>query len=48
LNKGRPAALDRDSKLTAAFQAIAFDLAGIRVEKVAEPQRGGIFGLLRK
>src|SRR5262249_7264219 len=43
LNKGRPVALDRDSKLTTAFQTIAFDLAGIRLEKIAEPQRGGIF-----
>jgi len=49
LNKGRPIALDRDSKLTAAFLALAYDLAGIRVEKAAEPQRGsGLFGLLRK
>ena len=48
LNKGRPFALDRDNKLTPAFQAMAFDLAGIRVEKISEPQRGGLFGLLRK
>jgi len=48
LNKGRPIALDKDSRLTAAFQAMAFDLAGIRVEKTTEPQRGGLFGLLRK
>jgi pilus assembly protein CpaE len=48
LNKGRPIALDRDNKLTPAFQAIAFDLAGIRTEKISEPQRGGLFGLLRK
>jgi pilus assembly protein CpaE len=48
LNKGRPIALDKDNKLTPAFQAMAFDLAGIRVERVTEPQRGGLFGLLRK
>jgi pilus assembly protein CpaE len=48
LNKGRPVALDKDNKLTPAFQAMAFDLAGIRVEKIVEPQRGGLFGLLRK
>jgi pilus assembly protein CpaE len=49
LNKGRPISLDRDSKLTTAFQALAFDLAGIRLEKAAEPQRGTrLFGLLRK
>ena len=49
LNKGRPMALDKDNKLTAAFQQMAYDLAGIRVEKVVEHTRaGGIFGLLRK
>jgi pilus assembly protein CpaE len=48
LNKGRPIALEKDNKLTSAFQAMAFDLAGIRVEKISEPQRGGLFGLLRK
>ena len=48
LNKGRPIALDKDNKLTPAFQAMAFDLAGIRVEKIHEPHRGGLFGLLRK
>jgi pilus assembly protein CpaE len=48
LNKGRPVALDRDSKLTQAFQNLAFDLAGIRVEKVVEQKGGGLFGRLRK
>ena len=33
LNKGRPIALDKDNKLTPAFQAMAFDLAGIRRRK---------------
>ena len=33
LNKGRPLALDGDGKLGEAFQAIAYDLAGIRVEE---------------
>jgi len=49
LNKGRPVVLDRDNKLTPAFQSMAYDLAGMRVEKVAEaPRSGGLFGLLRK
>jgi len=49
LNKGRPISLDRDSKLTTAFQSLAYDLAGIHLEKAAEPQRGTrLFGLLRK
>jgi pilus assembly protein CpaE len=48
LNKGRPIVIDKDQKLTPAFQAIAFDLAGIRIEKHREAQRGGLFGLLRK
>ncbi len=49
LNKGRPVALDRDNKLTPAFQSMAYDLAGMRVEKAAEaPRSGGLFGLLRK
>ena len=45
LNKGRPIALDKDNKLSPAFQAMAFDLAGVRVEKAAEAPRSG--GLLR-
>lgn len=49
LNKGRPLALEKDSKLTPAFQSIAFDLAGIRVEKVVEKEKaGGLFGFMRK
>jgi pilus assembly protein CpaE len=49
LNKGRPVALDRDNKLTLAFQSMAYDLAGMRAEKVTEaPRSGGLFGLLRK
>jgi pilus assembly protein CpaE len=49
LNKGRPVVLDRDNKLTPAFQSMAYDLAGMRAEKVAEaPRSGGLFGLLRK
>ena len=33
----------------AAFQSMAYDLAGMRPEKVAEaPRSGGLFGLLRK
>ncbi len=49
LNKGRPLALDKDSKLAPAFQSIAFDLAGIRVEKPVEKEKsGGLFGFMRK
>ena len=49
LNKGRPIALDKDSKLAPAFQSMAFDLAGIRVEKPAEKEKsGGLFGFIRK
>ncbi len=45
LNRGRPIALDKDTKLTPAFQSMAFDLAGIRVEKVIETPKGGsLFG----
>lgn len=45
LNRGRPVALDKDSKLTPAFQTIAFDLAGIRtVKSVETPKSGSIFG----
>jgi septum formation inhibitor-activating ATPase MinD len=49
LNKGRPIALDKENKLTPAFQALAFDLAGVRVEKPLESQKsGGLFGWGRK
>ena len=49
LNKGRPVALDKDNKLAPAFQSLAFDLVGARVEKSIEaPRSGGLFGLLRK
>ena len=49
LNKGRPLALDKDSKLAPAFQSMAFDLAGIRVEKAVEKDKsGGLFGFMRK
>ncbi len=49
LNKGRPIALDKDSPLASAFQRLAFDLAGIRVEKAPEKERaGGLFGFMRK
>jgi len=49
LNKGRPLALDKDSRLAPAFQSMAFDLAGIRVEKPVEKERGGgLFGFRRK
>jgi pilus assembly protein CpaE len=45
LNKGRPLALDRDSKLAPAFQAIAYDLAGLRMEKPVEKEKSGsLFG----
>ena len=51
LNKGRPIALERDSKLAPAFQTMAYELAGLRVEKPAEREKsGGLFGglLVRK
>jgi pilus assembly protein CpaE len=49
LNKGRPLALDKESKLAPAFQSIAFDLAGIRIEKSVEKEKsGGLFGFMRK
>lgn len=47
LNKGRPIALDHDSKLAAAFQSLAHELAGIQMEKAAEPAKaGGFLGLI--
>jgi pilus assembly protein CpaE len=49
LNKGRPIALDKDSKLAPAFQSLAFDLAGIRAERPVEKEKpGGLFGFMRK
>lgn len=49
LNKGRPVVLDKDNKLASAFQQIAFELAGIRVEKVVERDKsGGLFGFMRR
>jgi len=50
LNKGRPVALDKDNKLTPAFQKIAYDLAGLeQVERQADSGRGGgLFGWGRK
>jgi len=48
LNKGRPISLDKDNKLSAAFRDLAYDLAGIRVEKVAEQKGSSFFGLRRK
>jgi Flp pilus assembly CpaE family ATPase len=49
LNKGRPVVLDKDSKLGVALQQMAFDLAGIRVEKTTEKEKsGGLFGFMRK
>ena len=49
LNKGRPIALDKDSKLAPAFQTLAFELAGIRAERPAEKEKPGrLFGFMRK
>jgi pilus assembly protein CpaE len=49
LNKGRPIALDKDSKLAPAFQSLAFELAGIRAERPVEKEKpGGLFGFMRK
>ena len=45
LNKGRPLALDRETKLAASFQSIAADLSGVRVEQPMEqPKGGGLLG----
>jgi len=48
LNKGRPLALDKESKLAAAFQGIACELAGVRPQPVAETAKsgGGLLGLI--
>ena len=49
LNKGRPIALDKDSKLAPAFHSMAFELTGMRVEKPVEKEKsGGLFGFMRK
>jgi pilus assembly protein CpaE len=49
LNKGRPIALDKDSKLAPAFQSLAFELAGIRAERPVEKEKaGGLFKFMRK
>jgi pilus assembly protein CpaE len=49
LNKGRPLVLDKECKLTPAFQSLAFDLAGMRMEKPVEKEKsGGLFGFMRK
>ena len=45
LNKGRPLALDRETKLAGSFQNIAADLAGVRAEPAVEqPKSGGLLG----
>lgn len=49
LNKGRPLVLDKESKLTPAFQSLAFDLAGLRMEKPVEKEKSaGLFRFMRK
>jgi pilus assembly protein CpaE len=48
LNKGRPIALEKDNKLTPAFQQLAFELAGIQVVKAQEQKPAGLFSRLRK
>jgi pilus assembly protein CpaE len=46
LNKGRPLAMDRETKLAGAFHAIASELAGVKAQPVAdESKSGGLFGL---
>jgi pilus assembly protein CpaE len=46
LNKGRPLAMDRESKLAGAFHAIACELAGVKAQAAAEePKSGGLLGL---
>jgi pilus assembly protein CpaE len=45
LNKGRPLALDKETKLAASFQSIAADLVGVRLEQAVEqPKSGGLLG----
>jgi len=49
LNKGRPLAMDKDTKLAAAFSGIACELAGVRPQTAAEPAKasgGGLLGLI--
>jgi len=46
LNKGRPLAMDRETKLAAAFHGIACELAGVRPHPAAEPAKGSGGGLL--
>jgi pilus assembly protein CpaE len=44
LNKGRPLASDRDTKLAGAFHAIACELAGVKAQPASDDAKGG--GLL--
>jgi pilus assembly protein CpaE len=46
LNKGRPIAMEKDTKLAAAFNAIACELAGVRPQAAAEPSKASGGGLL--
>jgi pilus assembly protein CpaE len=46
LNKGRPLALDSDSKLGTAFRDLAADLAGLQTEVTSSSKSGGLFGLI--
>lgn len=47
LNKGRPLAMDRESKLAAAFHSMACELAGVRPAVAADaPRSGGLLGLI--
>jgi pilus assembly protein CpaE len=41
LNKGRPLAMDRESKLSGAFHGIACELAGVKPQAAAEDAKGG-------
>jgi pilus assembly protein CpaE len=48
LNKGRPLAMDRETKLAGAFHAIACELAGVKAQPAAEESKsGGLLGLLK-
>jgi pilus assembly protein CpaE len=47
LNRGRPLTLDPEQKLGRAFQQLAFELAGIKPERVVEVPKGpGLLGRL--
>lgn len=48
LNTGRPLALDKESRLAAAFRTLAFELAGIPDASAEREKSGGLFGFMRR